>query len=137
MRTASTIFARAMGADCILLIVSALDLVPAGVASSSSVIEFGQLSDDFGAIASFEPLSEAELGIAFRGQDIVVAGIEAALAARTAPTFLVANEVGLGIVPDNKMARDFRDHAGRLHQRLAQRADRVILMVAGLPLTVK
>jgi adenosylcobinamide kinase/adenosylcobinamide-phosphate guanylyltransferase len=63
--------------------------------------------------------------------------LEAALAARTAPTFLVANEVGLGIVPDNKMARDFRDHAGRLHQRLAQKADRVILMVAGLPLAVK
>ena len=63
--------------------------------------------------------------------------LEAALAHRTAPTILVTNEVGLGIVPDNNMARDFRDHAGRLHQRLAQRADRVILMVAGLPLTVK
>ena len=63
--------------------------------------------------------------------------LEAALVRRTAPTFLVANEVGLGIVPDNKMARDFRDHAGRLHQRLAQKADHVILMVAGLPLTVK
>ena len=63
--------------------------------------------------------------------------LESALARRTAPTFLVANEVGLGIVPDNKMARDFRDHAGRLHQRLAQKADRVLLMVAGLPLTVK
>ncbi|MFM8607405.1 MAG: bifunctional adenosylcobinamide kinase/adenosylcobinamide-phosphate guanylyltransferase [Hyphomicrobiales bacterium] len=63
--------------------------------------------------------------------------LEAALAMRTAPTFLVANEVGLGIVPDNKMARDFRDHAGRLHQRLAQKADHVILMVAGLPLAVK
>ena len=63
--------------------------------------------------------------------------LEAVLAERSAPTFLVANEVGLGIVPDNKMARDFRDHAGRLHQRLAQKADRVLLMVAGLPLTVK
>lgn len=63
--------------------------------------------------------------------------LEQALSARTAPTFLVANEVGLGIVPDNKMARDFRDHAGRLHQRLAHKADRVILMVAGLPLAVK
>lgn len=63
--------------------------------------------------------------------------LEAALARRNAPTILVGNEVGLGIVPDNKMARDFRDHAGRLHQRLAQRADRVILMVAGLPLTVR
>lgn len=63
--------------------------------------------------------------------------LEAALKARKAPTILVANEVGLGIVPVNKMARDFRDHAGRLHQRLAVQASKVILMVAGLPLTVK
>ena len=63
--------------------------------------------------------------------------LEVTLEKRTAPTFLVANEVGLGIVPDNKLARDFRDQAGRLHQRLAARADRVVLMVAGLPLVVK
>jgi adenosylcobinamide kinase/adenosylcobinamide-phosphate guanylyltransferase len=52
-------------------------------------------------------------------------------------TVLVSNEVGLGIVPDNRMARDFRDHAGRLHQAVAARADRVLFMVAGLPMTVK
>ena len=63
--------------------------------------------------------------------------LEAALAARGGPVVLVSNEVGLGIVPDNALARDFRDHAGRLHQRLAARADRVLFMVAGLPLTVK
>ena len=40
--------------------------------------------------------------------------LEAALAARAAPTVLVANEVGLGIVPDNALARRFRDEAGRL-----------------------
>ena len=50
---------------------------------------------------------------------------------------LVANEVGLGIVPENRMARAFRDHAGRLHQELAARAGRVELVVAGLPVTVK
>lgn len=50
---------------------------------------------------------------------------------------LVANEVGLGIVPENRMARDFRDHAGRLHQELAARAGRVELVVAGIPVTVK
>jgi len=61
----------------------------------------------------------------------------AALSARQSPTFLVANEVGLGIVPDNKLARDFRDAAGRLHQEVAAEADRVVLMVAGLPLVVK
>lgn len=50
---------------------------------------------------------------------------------------LVANEVGLGIVPENRMAREFRDHAGRLHQALAARAGRVELVVAGLPMVVK
>jgi len=61
----------------------------------------------------------------------------AALDARTAPTVIVANEVGLGIVPDSALARAFRDEAGRLHQRIAARADRVVFMVAGLPLVVK
>ena len=64
------------------------------------------------------------------------AALDAALG-RAAPTVLVSNEVGLGIVPDNALARRFRDHAGRLHQRLAARAGRVVLTVAGLPLSVK
>jgi adenosyl cobinamide kinase/adenosyl cobinamide phosphate guanylyltransferase len=66
-----------------------------------------------------------------------VAGLEAALDAACAPIVLVANEVGLGIVPENALARRFRDEAGRLNQRLAARADRVLLMVAGLRLEVK
>ncbi|MEM0899027.1 MAG: bifunctional adenosylcobinamide kinase/adenosylcobinamide-phosphate guanylyltransferase [Pseudomonadota bacterium] len=53
------------------------------------------------------------------------------------PIVLVSNEVGMGIVPDNKMARDFRDHAGHLHQRLATVARQVYLVSAGLPLTLK
>ncbi len=71
------------------------------------------------------------------------ADLEAAAAAldtaldRTAPTVLVSNEVGLGIVPDNALARRFRDEAGRLHQRIAARAGRVVFMVAGLPMFVK
>jgi len=65
------------------------------------------------------------------------AALEAALTAREGPVVLVANEVGLGIVPDNALARAFRDEAGRLNQRLALRAERVIFMVAGLPMTVK
>jgi adenosyl cobinamide kinase/adenosyl cobinamide phosphate guanylyltransferase len=60
-----------------------------------------------------------------------------ALAARPAPTVLVANEVGLGIVPEHRLGRDFRDAAGLLHQRLAARADRVLFMLAGLPMVVK
>lgn len=50
---------------------------------------------------------------------------------------LVSNEVGQGIVPDNPLARRFRDEAGRLHQAVAQACDRVSFIVAGLPLTLK
>lgn len=73
------------------------------------------------------------------GADIpeAAANLDAALDARTAPTVLVSNEVGLGIVPENALARRFRDEAGRLNQRLAARADRVLFMVAGLAMTLK
>ncbi len=50
---------------------------------------------------------------------------------------LVANEVGWGIVPDNALARRFRDHAGRLNQAMATICDEVTLIVAGLPLCLK
>ena len=50
---------------------------------------------------------------------------------------LVSNEVGLGIVPDNAMARTFRDLAGSAHQRLAEICDDVYFVVAGLPMTLK
>lgn len=50
---------------------------------------------------------------------------------------LVSNEVGLGIVPENAMARAFRDHAGLLHQRVASCARSVFLVAAGLPLKMK
>lgn len=50
---------------------------------------------------------------------------------------LVSNEVGQGIVPDNKMAREFRDHAGRLHQDVASVADQVHFVTAGLPMKLK
>ena len=65
------------------------------------------------------------------------AALGAALDARDAPTVLVANEVGLGIVPDNALARAFRDAAGRLNQELAARADTVLFLVAGLPMRIK
>jgi len=63
--------------------------------------------------------------------------LEAALVSCPHPMVIVANEVGLGIVPDNALARAFRDAAGLLHQRIAARADQVLFMVAGLPLVVK
>jgi adenosylcobinamide kinase/adenosylcobinamide-phosphate guanylyltransferase len=65
------------------------------------------------------------------------AALEKALARRRGPTVLVSNEVGSGIVPDNVLARRFADLQGRLNQRIAERAERVVLVVAGLPLTLK
>ncbi|HEY0032185.1 MAG TPA: bifunctional adenosylcobinamide kinase/adenosylcobinamide-phosphate guanylyltransferase [Devosia sp.] len=56
---------------------------------------------------------------------------------KAAKIVLVSNEVGLGIVPDNAMARTFRDLAGAAHQRLAEICDDVYFVVAGLPMTLK
>ena len=60
-----------------------------------------------------------------------------ALQARAGPTVVVSNEVGLGIVPDNALARRFRDTAGVANQLIASRADRVDFIAAGLPLRLK
>jgi adenosylcobinamide kinase/adenosylcobinamide-phosphate guanylyltransferase len=50
---------------------------------------------------------------------------------------IVSNELGMGIVPDNEAARRYRDLCGRLNQSVAERSDSVILMVSGIPLTLK
>lgn len=61
----------------------------------------------------------------------------ATLSRRSALTVLVGNEVGLGIVPENALARRFRDEAGLLHQALATQARRVLFVVAGYAMEVK
>jgi adenosylcobinamide kinase/adenosylcobinamide-phosphate guanylyltransferase len=73
------------------------------------------------------------------GHDMEAAADRLVAAMRAAPGLLVfvANEVGLGIVPDNALARRFRDDAGRLNQRVAAAADEVVLITAGLPLRLK
>ncbi|MFZ0608786.1 MAG: bifunctional adenosylcobinamide kinase/adenosylcobinamide-phosphate guanylyltransferase [Xanthobacteraceae bacterium] len=63
--------------------------------------------------------------------------LESAFDAAAAPLVLVANEVGSGIVPETPLGRRFRDWQGMLNQRIAARADRVVLVVAGLPLVLK
>jgi adenosylcobinamide kinase/adenosylcobinamide-phosphate guanylyltransferase len=75
-------------------------------------------------------LDERDLATAAAGLVATARRFEGAL-------WLVSNEVGFGIVPDNALARRFRDEAGRLHQALAQAADAVTLVVAGLTLRLK
>lgn len=59
------------------------------------------------------------------------------VSAARAVLVVVSNEVGLGIVPENRMAREFRDHAGRLHQTIAAASAEVYFVAAGLPLKMK
>lgn len=59
------------------------------------------------------------------------------LAAPRCPVVLVANEVGLGIVPQTELGRRFRDNAGLLNQKVAALASRVVFVAAGLPLNLK
>lgn len=60
-----------------------------------------------------------------------------ALSRACCPVFLVTNEVGYGIVPENSLARRFRDMAGLVNQHMAKAADRVVLTVAGIAVTIK
>lgn len=73
------------------------------------------------------------------GHDLPTARRALAETVRTArvPLLLIANEVGMGIVPDNALARRFRDEAGWLNQDIAAAAKEVVLVVAGLAMTVK
>lgn len=59
------------------------------------------------------------------------------LAAPAGPVVLVSNEVGMGLVPETPLGRAFRDHQGRVNQRVAQACSRVVFVAAGLPLVLK
>jgi adenosylcobinamide kinase / adenosylcobinamide-phosphate guanylyltransferase len=65
------------------------------------------------------------------------ATLRAALRDAAGPVVLVANEVGLGLVPGTPLGRRFRDAAGHLNQEIAAIADRVVFVAAGLPLVLK
>ena len=79
----------------------------------------------------------ANLIDAGRDVDAETAALTEALPALAGPVVMVANEVGLGIVPDNALARAFRDAAGRLNQAIAAAAQSVVFIAAGLPLHLK
>lgn len=79
----------------------------------------------------------SNLMLAERDAAVATAGLVRAVAAARGPIILVANEVGLGIVPDNALARRFRDVAGEINQAVAGSADSVLFVAAGLPLVLK
>ncbi len=75
-------------------------------------------------------LTEDSVGERCRSVLKVCAGLPGTVA-------FVANEVGMGVVPENAMARRFRDLAGRCNQVIAEGSDTVILMISGIPLKIK
>ncbi len=79
----------------------------------------------------------SNLMLAERAIDEEFVTLQLALRGAAGPIVLVANEVGLGIVPETPLGRRFRDAAGRLNQEIAALADRVVFVAAGLPLVLK
>jgi adenosylcobinamide kinase/adenosylcobinamide-phosphate guanylyltransferase len=75
--------------------------------------------------------------LAGRPVEAEIAALHAALRDAAGPVVLVANEVGMGLVPETPLGRRFRDAAGWLNQEIAGLADRVVFVAAGLPLVLK
>lgn len=98
-----------------------------------------QRLDDAGNVILIDCLTLWLTNLMMENADIEAAftAVEAAIISSQATLIFVSNEVGLGIVPENRMAREFRDHAGRLHQQIAAIAGEVYFVAAGLPLKMK
>jgi adenosylcobinamide kinase / adenosylcobinamide-phosphate guanylyltransferase len=106
----------------------------------------GRASDGATVLVDCVTLWLSNLQFQYRGLDPLsretrilgeVAALARAVGERDADAVFVTNEVGEGIVPDSSVAREFRDLQGRANQILAGDAELVVLMVAGLPVTVK
>ena len=79
-----------------------------------------------------DDLSDAEERV-----DAEISGLTRCMDKSNATFIIVSNEVGMGLVPDNRLGRTYRDLLGRANQLVAQRADEVYLMLAGIPLELK
>lgn len=77
-------------------------------------------------------MKEGAAGFAKRKKDLL-----GALRRINSDLVIVSNEVGMGLVPDNKLGREFRDYAGWLNQDIAEIADNVVFVIAGIPLVLK
>jgi len=95
--------------------------------------------DGAGRVALVDCLTLWLTNLMMAERDIAAESVRlmATLPGLTARVIFVSNEVGLGIVPENRMAREFRDHAGRLHQNIAASVADVYFIAAGLPLKLK
>ena len=79
----------------------------------------------------------ANLILARRDPAPAVTALADAIGALAGPAILVSNEVGMGIVPDYKLGREFRDWQGRANREIGAACDAVIFVAAGLPLQLK
>jgi len=79
----------------------------------------------------------SNLMLAGREPGAAVAGLARAIGALAGPAILVSNEVGMGIVPDHRLGREFRDWQGRANREIAQACDAAVFIAAGLPVQLK
>ncbi len=85
-------------------------------------------------VSRFEKIRDSDME---RRVVVEITELQECLQKTDASFIMVSNEVGLGLVPDNRMGRIYRDLLGKANQMLAESADEVYLMVAGIPLRVK
>lgn len=99
--------------------------------------ELASLDSDEVALVDCASLWLSNIMLATRDWESEADDLCEVLAYMPNPTVIVTNEVGHGIVPENKLAREFRDAHGQLNQILAAQADLVVLVMAGLPMVLK
>lgn len=103
----------------------------------AGAIDAADATDADGILVDCLTLWVTNLMLAGRDVEAALEELIRALGRARVPVVLVANEVGLGIVPENALARRFRDEAGRVNQRVAAASGLVLFMAAGLSLPMK